>query len=158
SAPWSVTVNWGDNSNDSFTASKVGDLGTRPHAYSTTGSHTVKVTVTNSAGQAQFATFAVNTLATVHTAPVVTPARSQTAARGVSQTLNLGPFTDPDSGPYNVTVNWGDNSNTTFQASNAGDLGTKPHTYTTTGNHTVTVTVTNSAGQFDSKNFLVNTP
>jgi hypothetical protein len=95
-------------------------------------------------------------LVSVHTPPVVTPPTNQTATEGQGGTFNLGSFTDPDSSPYQVDVNWGDGSaHTTFSQGTPGSLGTAPHSYTEDGTKTVSVKVTNSAGQSDSKTFTI---
>src|SRR5262249_23575415 len=82
---------------------------------------------------------------TVSTPPTVTPPANQTATEGTSQTFSLGSFSDPDGGPWNVDVNWGDGTaHTTFSTTTAGSLGTRPHTYGEEGTKTVTVQVTDT--------------
>src|SRR5205823_8500844 len=65
--------------------------------------------------------------------PAVTAAANQPANEGAPTAFDLGSFTDPGAEGTNgwtVTVDWGDStSNTTFQVSSAGALGTKSHTY-----------------------------
>jgi hypothetical protein len=67
----------------------------------------------------------------------------QTADEGVSESFELGSFTDPGpDGPWNVTVAWGDGSqNDTFTANAPGSLGSLDHTYPD-GDETYTATVT----------------
>jgi hypothetical protein len=69
---------------------------------------------------------------------------SQNGTEG-STSFNLGSFTDAGStvGPWNVDVNWGDQTgDTTFTVTSPGSLGTQAHTYGEEGTSTVTVTVT----------------
>jgi hypothetical protein len=93
-------------------------------------------------------------------APDVTAAANQQAQLGVAATLDLGSFADGcNFGPYDVTVDWGDNTtDTTFQATAPGALGTQAHTYTTGGTKTVTVTVTNNLAGGASATFQVAVP
>jgi hypothetical protein len=92
----------------------------------------------------------------LNTPPVVAPPSNQSGTEGASGTFTLGSFVDPDSSPYQVDVDWGDGSaHTTFSQGTAGDLGSQPHVYAEEGTQTVTVTVTNSAGQSDAKTFQI---
>jgi Ca2+-binding RTX toxin-like protein len=93
---------------------------------------------------------------TLGTKPVVTAPADQTADEGSSKAFDLGSFVDPDDGPWSVTVNWGDASNTTFNVAAAGSLGTKTHTYAEEGSYTVTVTVQDSTVLSDSKTFSIS--
>ena len=86
------------------------------------------------------------------------PPANQNATSNVFTAINLGSFTDANSSAssWNVIVNWGDGTtNTTFATSSQGALGTKPHTYTTTGARTVTVTLTNGLGDAIQMTFTV---
>lgn len=79
--------------------------------------------------------------------PTVTAPANQTATTGIAQSIDLGSFVDPDGGPWNVDVNWGDGStDTTFSTLSAGALGAQSHTYTTSGSKTATVTVADATG------------
>ena len=61
SGPWSVAVDWGDGSPvATFAATAQGSLGTLTHAYTTTGTKSVTVTVTNASLVAGSAAFQVN--------------------------------------------------------------------------------------------------
>jgi len=46
-SPWTVTVNWGDNSSDTFTVTSAGPLGSLAHTYATKGVFTVTTNVTD---------------------------------------------------------------------------------------------------------------
>ncbi|HLJ95153.1 MAG TPA: hypothetical protein VKU02_18395, partial [Gemmataceae bacterium] len=53
--------------------------------------------------------------------PVLTPGANQSASEGSARSFNLGSFSDPGTGPWSVTVNWGDGSmNNTSSAMSAG--------------------------------------
>ncbi len=92
----------------------------------------------------------------ITTAPVLTAPAAQNASEGTSTAFNLGSFVDPDDGPWNVTVNWGDASpNTTFSAAAPGSLGTQNHTYAENGVYNVSVTVTDGTALSDSETFQV---
>ena len=74
--------------------------------------------------------------------------QNQNAVEGTQQSFNLGSFSDPNSGPWNVDVDWGDQSpHTQFSVNSPGSLGSQNHTYTEEGMDTVTVTVTNTNTQ-----------
>jgi Ca2+-binding RTX toxin-like protein len=95
--------------------------------------------------------------------PVVTAPSDQTALEGAAKSFNVGSFADADGGPWTVTVNWGDGSNTTFNVASAGSLGTQTHTYAEesaadhpgSNPYQVTVTVTDSTLLSDSNTFNV---
>jgi hypothetical protein len=89
--------------------------------------------------------------------PSVTAPSSQTATQGVAKSFTLGSFSDPGAeASWSVTVNWGDGStNDTFTSagnvtsaicSASCSLGSRTHTYATTGSKTVTVTVNDGTG------------
>jgi PKD repeat protein len=144
--PWSGTVDWGDSSSTSIGPySAVGSLGTASHTYANSGSYTVKVSVTDKDGDTGNATFTV-TVANV--APNVTAAANQSGDEGTEKSFDLGSFSDPGAeSSWSVDVNWGDSTaHTTFTKSSAGSLGSKPHTYVDNGTYTVTVKVSDDAG------------
>jgi hypothetical protein len=98
------------------------------------------------------------TVTACDTDPVVTAPANQMADEGTSTSFNLGSFTDPDGGPWDVVVNWGDGSTDTTinDFTPAGSLGTASHTYADgPDTHMVTVTVTDSTGRSDSATFQV---
>src|SRR5262249_40822291 len=79
------------------------------------------------------------------------------ATQGVGMLFNLGSFTDAATdSPWAVDVNWGDQSPPTqFSTAAPGTLGTQPHTYTTAGTYTVTVSVTDRGGATGQATFMV---
>ena len=91
-------------------------------------------------------------------APVVTAPANQNANEGSSVAFSLGSFTDVAADtPWAVTVAWGDGStNSTFNATTAGSLGTASHTYADgPATHTVAVTVTDKNGASGQATFRV---
>lgn len=74
---------------------------------------------------------------------------AQTAVPGTAKLFTLGSFTQTGtSGPYAVTVNWGDGSSATTLSQNAtGIIIPQSHTYASAGSDTVTVTVTDTTGK-----------
>jgi hypothetical protein len=89
-------------------------------------------------------------------APQVTPPSNQNATEGASVSISLGSFTDPNSGPWTVMVNWSDGTSTTFTLMTTGSLDIQSHTYGEELDYTVAITVTNTAdNQSGSGKFLV---
>jgi hypothetical protein len=78
---------------------------------------------------------------------------AQTAPAGVSTPINLGSFTETNAtGPYTATVVWGDGSaNSTIKLTAAGTIPATAHTFASSGNKTVSITVADSAGHSSSK-------
>jgi hypothetical protein len=77
---------------------------------------------------------------------VAAPANESTSPHW-NRNFSLGSFTESTTtGPYSITVNWGDGTaHTTFQQAAAGAIN-QFHTYTTVATDTVTVTVEDSTG------------
>jgi hypothetical protein len=77
-----------------------------------------------------------------------TAAAAQSATAGTAHTFSLGSFTETGAtGPYTVTVSWGDGTTaTTFTTTATGALAAQSHTYAKAGANTVTVSVKDSAG------------
>jgi len=62
-------------------------------------------------------------------------------------------FTDPDNGPWNYAVNWGDGNSTTGAASVAGKIsGISPHVYTQSGTFSANLSVTDAKGATGTSN------
>jgi len=95
-------------------------------AQSTTTSKTVTVTAPNSP-------------------PVVNAGADETVLLGVLYTLTAS-FSDPDNGPWNYTIDWGDGSTSSGSRSSAGSFSAT-HTYLgILTQRTIRVTVTDSLG------------
>src|SRR5256714_6904362 len=115
--------------------------------------------VADSDGASGIASESVQVVAVANVAPRVTAAAGQNADEGASTAIDLGSFTDPGpDAPWHVDVNWGDGStNTTFDVSTTGPLGTKNHTYADgPATRTVSVKVTDKDGGTDTKSFTVS--
>jgi PKD repeat protein len=152
--PWTLTVDWGDGSSETFTLSAQGALGPHSHTYANNGSYTVTLSLTDKDGGSDTKTFTITVL---NVPPVVTPPLDQTTDEGTSTSFALGSFTDggPDS-PWSVDVDWGDgSSHTAFTRPVAGSLGSQSHTYPDNGTYLVIVTVTDKDGGQGSATFQV---
>ncbi|HLJ94690.1 MAG TPA: Ig-like domain repeat protein, partial [Gemmataceae bacterium] len=80
---------------------------------------------------------------------IVMPPADQTVSEGISTTIALGSFSASmqSSGPWQVTVDWGDGSQSSIASvMNPGDLGSMTHAYSEERSdpYTVKVAVTNS--------------
>jgi hypothetical protein len=152
---WNIVVSWGDGTSDTtFSVNSSGSLGTKSHAYTSAGSDTVTITVTDPLGYSGSTTFTV----AVFAPPVLTAPTNQLTGQGVNTSFILGSFSQPGvTGTWSIVVNWGDGtSDTSFTTTAAGSLGTKPHAYVATGTDTVTVTVTDPFGNAGSDTFAVD--
>ncbi len=74
---------------------------------------------------------------------IISCADSQTADAGGEQPFNLGSFSDEDTGDtWDINVVWGDGTaDTNFTMSSAGTIIPRSHTYNSSGNYSVQVTV-----------------
>jgi len=90
----------------------------------------------------------------------VNPPGNQTAVTNVGESFSLGNFSVTEAaptGPFSANINWGDGSKHTI-IGNITVPGTIPdmyHTYTTGGNETVTITVTDSGNNSGNATFTV---
>jgi hypothetical protein len=97
---WAVTVDWGDTSADTFTTSQQGPLGTKAHTYAQAGGYAVTVTVADSLGDGNRATFQVNVNASAPPAVTQQPV-SQTVSAGQRATFTAAATANPA-----ATVQW----------------------------------------------------
>jgi hypothetical protein len=158
--PYTADVSWGDGSADTFITNLApGTIPAQNHTYYTGGTETVTLSVTDSANHtSNSATFIVG-VTPVATSIVATPPGNQAATPGLSTLFVLGSFTQTfATAPYTVTVNWGDGTaQTSLSVTSAGSIPAVPHTYTSSGNDTATITVTDSVGHTsNSAMFNVN--
>jgi hypothetical protein len=147
-APYSVDVDWGDGSADTvFSMASAGTITAQNHTYASAGPDTVSITITDADDNvSNTATFGVTVAPAAVTSIVVTPPSDQTATAGVSQSFNLGSFTESDAtAPYSVDVNWGDGStDTVFSMTSPGTITPQNHTYASSGPDTVSVIITDA--------------
>ncbi len=91
-----------------------------------------------------------------HPTPQQPPVATQVYSLNFPKTFDLGAFTDDAAeSPWTVQVDWGDNSlpDTITQLGLPGNLS-EVHGYSTSGNHTVTETVTNKDGLIATTSWL----
>jgi PKD repeat protein len=136
----SYTFNFGDGS------SAVGPqaAATASHTYTTAGTYTVMMTVTDTAGNSSIATTQVTVSAPPDAPPAVALKVSPTSGTAPLQvTADASGSTDTDSTPIaTYKFNFGDGS-----AAVGPQAGTTAsHTYNSPGTYTVTTTVTDTAG------------
>jgi len=87
----------------------------------------------------------------------VTPPGNQTVSAQQADSLLLGSFSQCyATGPFTVTVFWGDGSDSIFSVTAAGTIPATAHTYATIGSKTVSVTVTDSANDGGLATFNVS--
>ncbi|MCE9565286.1 MAG: NF038122 family metalloprotease [Planctomycetes bacterium] len=84
----------------------------------------------------------------------ITAPPNQSLVPGVSTAFNLGSINN-GSGPFRVTVNWGDGTNTSFTVNDTGSLGTQNHTYASAGPFSPMVSATDFTSQTGFSNFSV---
>lgn len=109
-------------------------------------------------GNVNYSPFATNNTYTAFALAVAPPANQESQVN-VSAAINLGSFLDTLAGDnsWSVDVNWGDGStDTTFNTTSTGSLGSQNHTYTTANTYTVTVTVTNNNAVAGTSTFQIN--
>jgi hypothetical protein len=151
----SFSVSASDADNDPLTYSWVFGDGssatgsTTSHAYAIAGNFTATVTVSDGHGGSAGSSVAINITSPTDNPPVITSAASatpQTAIVGQTITFSAG-ASDPDSDPLSFFWNFGDGS------SGAGSSAT--HAYSTAGNFTATVTVSDGRGGTASSSVIV---
>jgi Ca2+-binding RTX toxin-like protein len=148
------TIAWGDGTTTTGTVSESGGAGTctASRAYTAAGSYTITIKVTDNAGASASAGVAITVVKATPLAATAGP--SQTTTEGAATTFNLGSVSG-GTGPYTVTVNWGDGTTaTTFTASSAGALSAA-HTYVNDRStpYSVSVTVKDATGASMSSSF-----
>jgi Ca2+-binding RTX toxin-like protein len=145
---WTVTVNWGDGTTSTFTASP-GAL-TAAHAYANDRStaYSVSVTVTDAASQSKTTSFGVTVTNVPAVVRITTPGSGSVLGLKTSYTLKAS-FTDAGKvDTHTCTVQWGDGTSTTGTVTESAGAGTcaAAHAYAALGSYTITVKVTDNAG------------
>ncbi len=148
----------------------IGNNGSTPYTGLTPGSHVVVLgdiasnctvsggashTVTVVAGQTTTETFAVDcpTPPPPNQAPSVNAGPDQNALLSALFTLGAS-FSDPDNGPWSFTIDWGDGTSSSGNASSPGAInGT--HTYLLPGSYRIGVTVRDSRGATGSDEMIL---
>src|SRR5262249_10772013 len=142
------SINWGDGSTSTGTISVSGSTFTvkGTHTYASAVGSPFTITTTISHDTASNATTMSTATVTSAAAPVVAAPANTTAVEGITQFFAVGSFSDPDGGPWNVDINWGDGSAHTAVNGLAapGAIPNQTHNYTEEGSYTVTVTVTDT--------------
>jgi PKD repeat protein len=104
------------------------------HSYGTAGTYPVTLTVTDNQGAQDNVSHSVTVQAPPppNQAPVVSAGTNpQNVLVGALFSLEGASFSDPDNGPWNVTIDWGDGSQDAFPMSSAGTIN-RTHSYPVT--------------------------
>jgi len=128
--PSGQTLSYAWNFGDGTTGNGVSPT----HSYSSAGSFTVSLTVTDSVGGSSTAT----TTATILAAPVANPGGPYTGTVGQTITFNGSGSTGPAGQTLSYAWNFGDGT--------AGTGVSPTHSYSTAGTYTVSLTVTDTSG------------
>ncbi|MCP5242904.1 MAG: DUF4347 domain-containing protein [Burkholderiales bacterium] len=140
---WTYSVDWGDSSaiENGVIAAGANTFDISRFFADGDASHTVNVTVTDTAGDTDTQQFQLNIN---NVAPTIAVAGASQVDAGTQYTFNLGAVTDPgDDTVTSYIVNWGDGSSDTFNT--AGDV---THTYEAAaiGSNTITVDLVDEDG------------
>jgi PKD repeat protein len=136
-----VTVNWGDGQSQ--------DLGTLAgtavvaHVYRSPGTYTITATATDSFGNASVVSTAVIVNPTILTLTITPPSTLPSAGLPATFTVGVGTL-PPGDAVRNVHIEWGDNLSVDLGSISANTTVT--HVYRTSGNYTITGTLTDTAG------------
>ncbi len=126
------------------------------HTYSTGGSYTVTLTVTDNQGAQNSVTHPV-TPSQPNVAPVVNAGPDEPAVTGLLYSFTWS-FSDGNhNGPWSYTIDWGDGSTSSGNVSNEGSFSAG-HTYIIVSprSFTITVTVTDASGASGSDSKVVS--
>lgn len=156
-ANFTAAVNWGDGTTDTGTVTQPGGPGTPyvvsdGHTYSTFGSYTLSVDVTDSSAPAGYNSQSASETVDV-TAPAVSISPDTIPAQVVGTQFSGGVATFTSSvptvglGSYAVTLDWGDGTTSPATVTQPGGPGTPfdvsgTHTYVTSATYSITVAVT----------------
>jgi RHS repeat-associated protein len=156
-----ATIHWGDGTSSPGTVTSSGGQGTitGSHVYGDDGVYAVTVSISDSDG---LTTSATGSATILNVAPTLSAAVPGDIYAGFSQPILLASFADPGfssaagSESFTATINWGDGSAPTSGLVETinGSAGvpttgtiTGTHEYAEPGTYTVTVTLTDDAGQ-----------
>ena len=128
------------------------------HVFANNGTYTVTLTVTDQKGAQSSTTTSVTILNTV---PVITATPPASWQAGVSKNVGVS-FTDanPKDAPFTVRINWGDGTAVSSFVSTVLPTSPlqRPHTYASSGNYTITITVTDRDGGIGTSTLAVVVP
>jgi hypothetical protein len=151
-----VIIHWGDGTQSAGTVSQPGGIGTNfvvsgAHAYSEQGTFPISVTIADIGA----VTTTANSTAAVDDAPLSISVAPIKITPGSGFSGQIATFTDANNaaqlsdfnGLGAASINWGDGTTTPGTISQPGGVGTPfvvngSHTYATTDNHTIKVTIT----------------
>uniref|UniRef100_UPI0014743C0F PKD domain-containing protein n=1 Tax=Microbispora sp. H10836 TaxID=2729106 RepID=UPI0014743C0F len=157
STSWTATVDYGDGSGPQPVTPTAAKQIALEHQWATAGTYPVTVKVTDDGGLEATATFTVTVTAgqTPNQAPEVTVRTSMDTVEAGSTWIGLGSFTDPDSGDWSYTVDYGDGSGPQPLTPTAGQLKLE-HVFASAGDYTVVLTVTDDKGGAGSAQVVVH--
>ena len=150
-----ASVDWGDGTTSTAAVTESGGSGTvsASHTYDNNGTNIVAVTVTDSFGSTQTVKF---TLTVNNLAPTVF-AGSALSTAGSSITFPNIHFTDPGiQDTHSAAIDWGDGATSTAFVIASRRFVRGSHTYSTTGQFTVTLTVTDDDGDSGSDTLTID--
>jgi hypothetical protein len=147
--PYTYSYGFGNDGAFQIVGSNLATVAVPAQYLADPGARIVRGRVADSLGHsAEFTT----TLAVSNLPPVVTPTgTTSTLVLGASTSLALGSFTDPgaNDGPWTVTVDWGDNTSSSFTAASQGAISGN-HGYAANGIYAVVVRVADKYGSTGS--------
>ena len=128
------------------------------HNYTAAGSYPVTLQVTDDQGAPSPITTKTVNVTAPNSAPVVNAGADEPVLLGLLYSTSFS-FSDPDNGPWNYTIDWGDGATSTGSRPSAGSFSAS-HTYSgliLLGKRTIRVTVTDSLGASgsDTKNVTI---
>lgn len=150
-----ASVEWGDGTTSTAAVTESGGSGTvsASHSYVNDGTNTVTVTVTDSFGGVSKDSFAV---VVANVAPSVLAAGTRTTA-GASTVFPSVRYTDPGTqDTHSAEIDWGDGATSTASVNAARRTIHGGHTYSSTGQFIVTVTVTDDSGDSGSDTLTID--
>ncbi|WP_394697893.1 disaggregatase related repeat-containing protein [uncultured Methanomethylovorans sp.] len=143
-----ASYSWDFDVSNGITSEATGVTAT--HIYTSSGTYTVTLTVTDTAGQKSTDSLKVIVSSPVDTAPVANAGTDKTATTGAIVTFD-GNGSSDDKGITSYSWDFDVSNGITSEASGV----TAIHTYVCAGNYTVTLTVTDTAGQKDTDTLKV---
>jgi PKD repeat protein len=127
-----------------------------PHSYAASGAYAVTLTVTDNQGAQDNVSHSVSVQS--NRAPIVSAGPEQSVLVSALFSLDGASFSDPDhDGPWNVTIAWGDGTQTTFAAGEGTINRTHSYPVTLLGqDYQLTVTVEDAHGARASATKIVH--